>query len=143
MRLTTVLRRLLGVTRMHVEGVHIGRSGSLTVSAPPSWRRSRCGVCERRRRGTTAAGAVVAACVVGSAVGVGSVCAVAGVVPTLRGAGGGGVVGGAGQHVHGDLLDPLLFAEGLWLRMNSISTPASVATRSAWLRMPSRRGCAH
>ena len=48
MRLTTVLRRLFGVTRMHVEGVHIGRSGSLTVSARPSWRRSRCGVCGRR-----------------------------------------------------------------------------------------------
>ena len=48
MRLTTVLRRLLGVTRMYVEGVHLGRSGSLTVSARPSWRRSRCGVCGRR-----------------------------------------------------------------------------------------------
>ena len=48
MRQTTVLRRLRVVTRMYVEGLHLGRSGSLTVSARPSWRWSRCGVCGRR-----------------------------------------------------------------------------------------------
>ena len=49
MRPTTVPRQLLGVTRMYVEAVHIGRSGSLTVSARPSWRRSQCGECGRQR----------------------------------------------------------------------------------------------
>ena len=38
----------LRVTRMYVEGVHLGRSGSLTGLVRPSWRRFRCGVCGRR-----------------------------------------------------------------------------------------------
>ena len=48
MRLTTVLRRLLGVTRMHVGDSYFGKSGRLLVGVPPSWRRSRCGVCGER-----------------------------------------------------------------------------------------------
>ena len=102
MRLTTVLRRLLGVTRMYVEGGTpwaerlVDGVGAAVVAAVPVRRVRAAGTAVR-----PAAGAVVAACAVGSAVGVGSVCAVAGVVPTLRGSGGGGVVGGAGQHVHG------------------------------------------
>ena len=48
MRVTTLLRRLLGVRQLNVEQVHIGLSGLLRVSARPSWRRSRCGVCGRR-----------------------------------------------------------------------------------------------
>ena len=48
MRLTTVLRRLLGVIRMHVKDAHLGNTGPLTVRVRPSWRRSRCGVCGRR-----------------------------------------------------------------------------------------------
>ena len=31
MRLTTVLRRLLGVIRMHVKDAHLGNTGPLTV----------------------------------------------------------------------------------------------------------------
>ena len=48
MRLTTVLRRLLGVIRMHVKDAHLGNTGPLRVLVRPSWRRSRCGVCGRR-----------------------------------------------------------------------------------------------
>ena len=48
MRLTTVLRRLLGVIQMHVKDAHLGNTGPLTVLVRPSWRRSRCGVCGRR-----------------------------------------------------------------------------------------------
>ena len=48
MRLTTVLRRLLGVTRMHVGDSYFGKSGRLLVGVRPSWRRSRCGVCGER-----------------------------------------------------------------------------------------------
>ena len=48
MRVTTLLRRLLGVTPLYVEQVRLSASGMLRVSARPSWRRSRCGVCGRR-----------------------------------------------------------------------------------------------
>ena len=48
MRLTTVLRRLLGVTQMHVRDAHLGNTGPLTVRVRPSWRRSRCGTCGER-----------------------------------------------------------------------------------------------
>jgi transposase len=48
MRLTTVLRRLLGVTKMSVESAWFGRDGSLAVCVRPRWRRSRCGECGRK-----------------------------------------------------------------------------------------------
>ena len=48
MRVTTLLRRVLGVIRMHVRDAHLGNTGPLTVLVRPSWRRSRCGVCGRR-----------------------------------------------------------------------------------------------
>ncbi len=48
MRLTTVLRRLLGVTKMIVESALFRQDGSLAVSVRPRWRRSRCGECGRR-----------------------------------------------------------------------------------------------
>lgn len=48
MRLTTVLRRLLGVTQMLVKEAVFGDTGSLRVWVRPSWRRSRCGVCGGR-----------------------------------------------------------------------------------------------
>ena len=48
MRLTTVLRRLLGVTQMHVRDAHVGADGPLAVWVRPSWRRSRCGTCGGR-----------------------------------------------------------------------------------------------
>ena len=48
MRLTTVLRRLLGVTQMHVRDAYIGKSGLLAVGVRPSWLRSRCGACGER-----------------------------------------------------------------------------------------------
>ena len=48
MRVTTLLRRLLGVTQMYVERVQLRTTGLLSVSARPSWRQSRCGVCGRR-----------------------------------------------------------------------------------------------
>ena len=43
MRVTTLLSRLLGVTPLHVEQVRISTTGMLSVSARPSWRRTRCG----------------------------------------------------------------------------------------------------
>ena len=48
MRVTTLLRRLLGVTRMHVRDAHVATDGPLSVWVRPSWRRSRCGTCGRR-----------------------------------------------------------------------------------------------
>ena len=48
MRLTTLLRRLLGVTQMYVKQVEMAAAGPLTVSVEPSWRRSRCGTCGER-----------------------------------------------------------------------------------------------
>ena len=48
MRVTTLLRRLLGVTQMYVKGVHLTPDGPLGVSVEPSWRRSRCGGCGNR-----------------------------------------------------------------------------------------------
>ena len=45
MRLTTVLRRLLGVTKMSVESALFCSDGSLAVCVRPRWRRSRCGEC--------------------------------------------------------------------------------------------------
>ena len=48
MRLTTLLRRLLGVTSLYVEQVQLWTAGRLRVSVRPSWRRSRCGTCGRR-----------------------------------------------------------------------------------------------
>ena len=47
MRVTTVLRRLLGVTPMHVRAVRVTAGGGLSVSVAPRWRRSRCGGCGR------------------------------------------------------------------------------------------------
>ena len=51
MRLTTLLRRLLGVTQMYVKQVEMAADGPLTVSVEPSWRRSRCGTCGKRPLG--------------------------------------------------------------------------------------------
>ena len=48
MRLTTLLRRLLGVTQMYVKLVEMAADGPLTVSVEPAWRRSRCGTCGKR-----------------------------------------------------------------------------------------------
>ena len=48
MRLTTLLRRLLGVAQMYVKQVEMAADGPLTVSVEPSWRRSRCGTCGKR-----------------------------------------------------------------------------------------------
>ncbi len=47
MRLTTVLRRLIGVTKMYVESTLFRRDGTLVVRVRPTWRRSRCGECGR------------------------------------------------------------------------------------------------
>ena len=48
LRPTTILRRLLGVTQLHVQDAHIATDGPLAVWVRPSWRRSRCGGCGRR-----------------------------------------------------------------------------------------------
>lgn len=48
MRITTVFRRLLGVTRMFVEAVRFATDGSLAIEVRPTWRLSRCGRCCRR-----------------------------------------------------------------------------------------------
>ena len=48
MRLTTLLRRLLGVTQMYVKQVEMAADRPLVVLVEPSWRRSRCGTCGER-----------------------------------------------------------------------------------------------
>jgi transposase len=48
MRLTTVLRRLLGVTMMTIESALFCTDGSWAVSVRPRWRRSRCSECGRK-----------------------------------------------------------------------------------------------
>lgn len=48
MRITTVLRRLLGVTKMFVEEICFTVDGGLAVTVRPTWRLSRCGQCRRR-----------------------------------------------------------------------------------------------
>lgn len=48
MRTTTVFRRLLGVTKMFVQGVVFRLDGSVAIEVRPSWRLSRCGQCSRR-----------------------------------------------------------------------------------------------
>ena len=45
MRSTTVLRRLLGVTRMFVESALFRRDGTLVVDVRPTARQSRCREC--------------------------------------------------------------------------------------------------
>lgn len=50
MRVTTLLRRLLGVTGLVVLSFHLDSEG-LVVDVRPRWRRPRCGGCGRRRRG--------------------------------------------------------------------------------------------
>lgn len=48
MRLSTVMRRLLGVTKMYVEEVLFTTSGILAVRVRPTWRCSRCATCSRK-----------------------------------------------------------------------------------------------
>lgn len=50
MRITTVFRRLVGVTRLFVKGVRFEPEG-LVIQVRPSWRRPRCGNCRRRAPG--------------------------------------------------------------------------------------------
>ncbi len=47
MRMTTLFRRLLGVTRMYVEEVSLSAAG-LSIKVRPTARKSRCGQCGRR-----------------------------------------------------------------------------------------------
>jgi len=47
MRMTTVLRRLLGVTKMFVQSALFRRDGTLVVDVRPTSRRSRCGQCSQ------------------------------------------------------------------------------------------------
>jgi len=49
-RITKLLRSLLGVSRMFVRDVQLGHS-SLIVDVRPSWKRPRCGGCGRRAPG--------------------------------------------------------------------------------------------
>lgn len=48
MRITTVFRRLLGVTKLFVEEVRFETGGSLAIEVRPTWRLPRCGRCSRR-----------------------------------------------------------------------------------------------
>lgn len=48
MRLTTLLRRLIGVTQLYVLDVVFRLDGTLGVRVRPSWRVSRCGRCGRK-----------------------------------------------------------------------------------------------
>ena len=49
MRISTVFRRLLGVTKMFVQSVLFRPDGSLAIEVRPSWRLSRCGQCSRQQ----------------------------------------------------------------------------------------------
>ena len=102
MRLTTLLRRLLGVTQMYVKQVEMAADGPLTVSVEPSWRRSRCGTCGKRApRYDRQPVRQWRHLSMGPDAGVAAVCAVAGVVPALpRGEGGAGAVGERHLRVH-------------------------------------------
>lgn len=51
MRVTSLLRRLLGVKATIVEGVVITMSGEVSVAVRPRWRHPRCGGCGRRAPG--------------------------------------------------------------------------------------------
>lgn len=44
MRVSTLLRRLLGVSQLTIEGVHF-EQGAMVVAVLPRWRRPRCGEC--------------------------------------------------------------------------------------------------
>ncbi len=48
MRITTVFRQLLGVTKMYVENVRFTDEAGLCIAVRPSWRHSRCGQCDRK-----------------------------------------------------------------------------------------------
>lgn len=48
MRITTVMRRLVAVTKLYVEQVHFTVDGDLALTVRPSWRRSRCGHCGKK-----------------------------------------------------------------------------------------------
>jgi transposase len=48
MRVTTLFRRLLGVTGLRVTGALFQTDGKLTIEVEPRWRRPRCGQCGRR-----------------------------------------------------------------------------------------------
>lgn len=48
MRATTLLRRLLGIAEIDVEGVLFTLLGGLGVAVRPRWRHSRCGKCGKR-----------------------------------------------------------------------------------------------
>ncbi len=48
MRITTVFRRLLAVTKMYVEDVAFTVEGGLAIQVRPTWRISRCGHCGRK-----------------------------------------------------------------------------------------------
>jgi transposase len=45
MRVTTVFRRLLGVTKMYVKQVAFTEGGGVDIEVRPTWRKSRCGKC--------------------------------------------------------------------------------------------------
>jgi len=51
MRVTTVLRRLIGVTELLVENVVFTVHGDVSVGVRPRWRLPRCGSCGRRAPG--------------------------------------------------------------------------------------------
>lgn len=50
MRVSTLLRRLLGVSRLVVEGVRFDE-GTMIVAVRPRWRRARCGECDSVQQG--------------------------------------------------------------------------------------------
>lgn len=51
MRITTLLRSLLGVSRMYVERVRLRGGATLVVEVRPSWRKPRCSCCGKRAPG--------------------------------------------------------------------------------------------
>src|SRR5690606_39302523 len=52
-RVTTLLRRLLGVSHTVVRSVRFDDDAELVVEVAPTWRKPRCGLCCQRAPGTT------------------------------------------------------------------------------------------
>ena len=50
MRITTILKKLIGIKQMYVTGLEI-EDGALVIDVKPSWRKPRCSCCRKRRGG--------------------------------------------------------------------------------------------
>ena len=48
MRVTSILKKLVGVTQLYVRGIAMDRDDAIAVEVTPMWRRPRCAGCSRR-----------------------------------------------------------------------------------------------